>query len=269
MVCRAGALPAPSGADLHMDDNPVYINIYPGENVSGVIYEAPSGGRKPASSSFSGKVAAGLAFAGKITLFLSIFVFFVSFAPAVWYKVRAFEAVNKISLLLAETAKDSTFDLDAERKIDFEKGFIDYQPRFDSTLPAENMIKIPSIGVYGRIYEAPYEIYESALKKGVWRASDFSTPTDQSKPTILVAHRYGYLAWSNSFRRKNSFYNLPKLKEGDIIEIYWNQRKYVYEVYRSERGEEISDYSADLILYTCESLNSPVRIFKYARLLKI
>ncbi|KKS80793.1 MAG: hypothetical protein UV56_C0008G0001, partial [Candidatus Woesebacteria bacterium GW2011_GWC1_43_10b] len=65
------------------------------------------------------------------------------------------------------------------------------------------------------------------------------------------------------------FYSLPKLKTGDTVEIIWRQRKYLYEVYKEEEGEEITDYSADLILYTCESLSSPVRIFRYARLLEI
>jgi len=36
-----------------------------------------------------------------------------------------------------------------------------------------------------------------------------------------------------------------------------------------EKGEEITDYSADLILYTCEDLSSPIKIIKYARLLEI
>ena len=56
---------------------------------------------------------------------------------------------------------------------------------------------------------------------------------------------------------------------GDTVEIIWKQRKYVYEIYKEEEGEEISDYTADLILYTCESLKSPIRIFRYARLLEI
>lgn len=145
----------------------------------------------------------------------------------------------------------------------------EYQPPLDKSLPLEPTIKIPSIKVDSRINEASLDNYEEALKQGVWRVTDFGTPYTRSKPTILVAHRYGYLAWSNLFRRKSSFYNLPKLKEGDVVEITWGQRKYVYEVYGGEEGEQITDYTADLILYTCESLTSPVRIFRYARLLQI
>lgn len=144
-----------------------------------------------------------------------------------------------------------------------------YQPRFNPQLPSENRLIIPSIGVDTQIQEATSDNYEEALKKGVWRVSDFGTPFSRQRTTILTAHKFGYLKWSNLFRRKNSFYSLPKLKEGEIVEIIWKQRKYVYKIYGTGEGEEIVDYSADLILYTCESLNSPVRIIKYAKLLEI
>jgi len=145
----------------------------------------------------------------------------------------------------------------------------EYNPRFDPALPKEARLKITSIGVDTALQEATYDNYEEALKNGVWRVSDFGAPSNDGKPTILAAHRFGYLAWSNVFRRKNSFFNLPKLKVGDTVEIVWRQRKYVYEIYAEGKGEEISDYTADLILYTCETLTGPERIFKYARLLKV
>lgn len=146
---------------------------------------------------------------------------------------------------------------------------VQYQPRFDPTLPFDAHLKIPAIGVDTTLVEATYTNYEDALRKGVWRVSDFGTPENRNTPTILAAHRYGYLAWSNLFRRQNSFFNLPKLEVGDVVEIDWRQRKYMYEIYAQGQGEEIADYSADLILYTCETLNGPNRIFKYARLLEI
>ena len=144
-----------------------------------------------------------------------------------------------------------------------------WQPPLDSNLPMENMLLIPTIGVESQIYVSSYEDYEEILKKGVWRAPDFGTPDKREKPTILVAHRYGYLRWSNIFRRRNSFYNLPKLEKGDTVEVVWRQRKYVYAVYGESEGEKIEDYSADLILYTCRDLTSDIRIFKYAKLLRI
>lgn len=142
-----------------------------------------------------------------------------------------------------------------------------YQPAFDPRLPKDNRLIIPSIGVKTEIQEATLDNYEPALKMGVWRVSDFGAPSANSMPTILAAHRYGYLAWSDLFRRQNSFFNLPKLKVGDTVEINWRQRKYVYEIYAADEGTSISDYSADLILYTCVSLTGEQRIFRYARLI--
>jgi len=144
-----------------------------------------------------------------------------------------------------------------------------YLPEIDRTLPLENQLIIPSIGVNTSVLESTLENYENVLEKGVWRVSDFGAPTTMGKPIILAAHRFGFLKWSNSYRRLNSFYNLPKLAEGDIIEVNWRQRKYIYAVYGESSGKEISDYSADLILYTCNDLMSDIRIFKYAKLLKV
>ena len=89
------------------------------------------------------------------------------------------------------------------------------------------------------------------------------------KVSELRKHEFG-LPDSNWFVR-----NCPDLDVKfyrDFIEYlgYKNShRKYTYEIYAEGRGDEINDYSANLILYTCETLNSNIRIFKYARLLQI
>jgi sortase (surface protein transpeptidase) len=193
---------------------------------------------------------------------LGIIVLIISFAPSVWYQIKS-GGIEKISNLIADTLKPGKKDEETPVKR------FEYQPKYDSKLPIESRLKIPSIKIDTPIYEATIENHEEALRKGVWRAPDFGTPADRKWPTILAAHRYGYLAWSVPYRLKNSFYSLPKLKTGATVEIIWRQRKYVYEVYKEEKGDKITDYSADLILYTCESLNSPERIFKYGRLLEI
>jgi sortase (surface protein transpeptidase) len=144
-----------------------------------------------------------------------------------------------------------------------------YNPPFDPALPIENSLVIPSIGVNTDIQEATLDNYEAALQKGVWRVSDFGAPNDNAEPIILAAHRYGYLSWTNSFRHKNSFYNLPKVETGDVIEIDWSQKRYLYEVYAVSKGTQILDYSADLILYTCETLTGEEKVFVYAHLMRI
>lgn len=201
--------------------------------------------------------------AAKTFAVLGVVFLILSFAPSVWYSLST--KVDDFSKAILVTVKGKEDGVNEEPKAQVP----DWQPGIDPKLPRETTLVIPSIKVATTVNEATYENYEEALKKGVWRVPDFGTPADRSKPTIMAAHRFGYLAWSNLYRRLNSFYNLPKLKVGDTVEIYYKQRKYVYEVYTESRGEEIEDYGANLILYTCETLNSKVRIFKYARLLKI
>ncbi len=200
--------------------------------------------KKTVSSKIALKLAKMLGIAGVI-------LFLIYFAPIVFnyfkYRLSSSE-VNK----LTEASQNAT-----ARNM----------PVFNPLLPKTNRLNIPSIGVDTDIEEATYDNYESALKKGVWRVSNFGEPNETGAPIILAAHRYGYLAWTNSYRHYNSFYNLPKVKEEDTILIDWEQREYTYGVYKVETGKEITDYSADLILYTCESLSGEERIFVYAKLL--
>lgn len=146
-------------------------------------------------------------------------------------------------------------------------------PEKNVSLPEGHYLTIPRIGVDTVIWDGEYSEYEKLLRHGVWRVPDFSTPDQpfdsqplaQGKPVILVAHRFGYIDWTQEYRERNSFYHLPELQPGDEIEIMWNQRKYVYRVERVEEGKEITDYNVDLILYTCKFLVSPTRIIVYAK----
>lgn len=136
-------------------------------------------------------------------------------------------------------------------------------PPVDPSLPTQNGLVISSIGVNGEINEG--EDWQNILRKGIWRVPDFATPVStDNKPIIIAAHRWGYLDWSAGFRKLNSFYSLPKLKEGDKIQIIWEQRKFEYEVYSVQTGTEIPEYNSDLILYTCQLWNSPIRFFVLA-----
>ena len=200
--------------------------------------------------------------AARILAIAGVVLILIDYGPSVWYTIRPGKL--DISSLLTKTAEVPAGEVVGEKG---RKSL--YQPRYDASLPKENTISIPSIGIKTEIREATSENYEDALRKGVWRVPDFGTPMARGRPAIFTAHRYGYLKWSIPYRLKNSFFNLPKLKEGETVEIIWKQRKYVYEVYKEVKGEEITDYSANLILYTCESLDSPERIFRYARLLEI
>lgn len=188
---------------------------------------------------------------------LGILFLVISYGPSLWFALRG---TDRVSALLSSTTELGPVKTD---------NVSSWQPSFDKKLPLENKIIIPTVGIETVIHEAKSESYEDALSVGVWRVNDFGTPYDRHQPTILTAHRFGYLAWSLNFRLHESFYELPKLKVGDTLSIIWRQRKYTYAVYKSEENEEITDYSADLILYTCRDLTSNIREIKYARLIEI
>lgn len=185
-------------------------------------------------------------------LIAGLIMLLLAFLPTAWYEITGFNE-------LSTEAKDVDFGSQQLRNLS-------YQPPLDTSLPLTNSIIINKIGVKAEIHEATRENHETALMNGVWRVDDFGTPAQRNRPTILVAHRFGYIWWSNQFRRENSFYNLDKIHVGDTIEVIWRQRKYTYAIYGEDEGEEISDYSGDLILYTCQDLTSKMKFFKYAKL---
>lgn len=140
-----------------------------------------------------------------------------------------------------------------------------YLPPRDETLPEGNWLVIPRIGVRTPLQRT--ERPEEALATGVWQAPDFAEPGDTSKPIIVAAHRFGWKWWWQSeYWKYHSFYLLPETEVGDRVEIIYDKRRWVYELYAVAEGMEIQDYSADLILYTCKFLNSDIRYVRYARL---
>jgi LPXTG-site transpeptidase (sortase) family protein len=130
-------------------------------------------------------------------------------------------------------------------------------------------ITIPTLGIDTAVLEASSSAYEDALRKGVWRVPEFGTPeSGGGRPIILAAHRFGYVDWTQTYREKNSFYKLPEVKVGESVVLTWNQHRYTYKVTKIEEGSEITDYSSNLILYTCKFLVSPIRIIVYADLVE-
>lgn len=191
---------------------------------------------------------------GGILLILAAFAALsVSFYPTIWYSLRA-EASDEDSVSIAQVIEE--IDTEVEK----EKEEITIPP-FDETLPEKNIIRISSIGVDSEIIQNsdPYK----GLLKGTWIVPEFGTPPENDLPVIIAAHRFGYTSWSSEFRYKSSFFNLPKTKTGDSVQIIWEQRLYEYEIYKVEDETQITDYDADLILYTCRMYNSPIRVFRY------
>lgn len=198
-----------------------------------------------------------------LLIVIAIFSASVPIIPMLWYRINP-SASEALTQILAKPAISFGDLLSSSGEREMET----YQPPIDPNLPKRNLLRIEKIGVVTEILEQDSENYEEALQRGVWRVPDFGNPYERRYPTILVAHRFGYITWSNEYRRKNSFFNLPKLAPGDRVEIIWNQRRYTYEIYGGDEHEQVRDYTADLILYTCQFLESPVRIFRYGKLVK-
>ncbi len=203
------------------------------------------------------KVYTGL---GILLWVIATVLIFIPIFPFLWYRINAGATQSDLNTITAPTqgTTDNTFI----KVLPGGSNTKTELPPQDTTLPKTNTLRIPTIGVNGTILEGTDA--DQILRKGIWRVNDFGTP-EYKKTIILAAHRFGYVWWTTEFRTKNSFYNLPKTRVGDKVEIIWHQRKYTYEIYRAEDSTEIKDYGADLILYTCRMFNSPVRVFRYAR----
>lgn len=196
-------------------------------------------------------------FLGILFVLLSIGIFLVPTVPYIVYRINPAETEKEIESLSQNidtqeinTAVTDTISL----------------PPIDPSLPTTAFVRIPKIGVNSPI--SNQQDYITALKKGSWMVPEFGNPTNGKIPIILAAHRFGYRTWTKEFRNTVSYYNLPNTQNGDIVEIVWEQRLFKYEIYKAEESNYITDYQADLILYTCKFFNTPVRIFRYARLIE-
>jgi sortase (surface protein transpeptidase) len=198
---------------------------------------------------------------GSVFWLLALLLAFLPSWPHLYYRLSP-----ETSTVLAQTISKPLQALPTTQEKESTKPTKTEQPKLpplDLSLPKENGLIIEKIGIRGEINKG--EDWQEVLKKGIWLVPNFAIPEDGDGPIILAAHRWGYLDWSNQFRYLNSFYNLPKLEIGDQVLINWNQRQYQYEITKEETTEQITDYSTDLILYTCQLWNSPLRIFKYAK----
>lgn len=197
---------------------------------------------------------------------MALMVAGVLFVPAVYYQFSPAD-IKPVETLQTGTPLGGEFAAGDEKSTATNDNQPEEQvlPPQNPDLPAGEWLIIPRTGVRTQLRST--QDPEEALKEGVWLVPDYGQPGDTQIPMILAAHRYGWQWWWQSdYWRYNSFYYLPELEPGDLVEIIANQRKWTYEIYAGEQGEEISDYEADLIMYTCKFLNSPVRHFRYARL---
>jgi LPXTG-site transpeptidase (sortase) family protein len=211
------------------------------------------------------KISKIYTYLGFLLLFISIIFIAIPTFPYIWYKINPNATQEEIAILTDTVVEDANLpDIEpVEEEIVVEEPKL---PPLDLTLPEGYYIDIPTISVLSPISNNPN--YDEALKKGSWIVPEYGNPENSSLPIIIAAHRFGYQYWSREERERISFFNLPKTNPGEDLYIYWNQRKYTYKIYKTSESTYITDYEADLILYTCKYLNSPVRIFRYANLEK-
>lgn len=226
-----------------------------------------------------------LVFAGMAIGLWGIFALLSSYPVFLYFYYTVVPSTTQLlSTALAKTGEES---VSAIQQISDSTGpqnqEISEEPRpqitRDPSLPEGQYVAIPTLGIDTTVWEASSSAYEEALRKGVWRVPEFGTPDGVNPsassgqnngrlPIILAAHRFGYVDWTQTYREKHSFYKLPDVKVGESIVLTWNQHRYTYKVTKVEEGTEITDYSSDLILYTCKFLVSPIRIVVYAELVE-
>ena len=92
----------------------------------------------------------------------------------------------------------------------------------DSAKNKEHVLYIPKINVNQKIIETDriQNVHEN-----VWRFPTTSTP-DAAGNTVMLAHRYRTLGGQS----ESTFYNLPKLENGDNLYVAWQGQIYIYTV---------------------------------------
>jgi hypothetical protein len=222
---------------------------------------APVTPSPPTRTGFARAFSIALNLVLSFVIISSIFLALILFTPDVYYGIFPSNAGT-----IATTIPMDVGASPAEQQVVSPSEAPAYLPPKDESLPEGAWLVIPRIGVRTELQRTPTA--EEALKTGVWQVPEFGEPGDTTQPIILAAHRYGWKWWWQSeYWRYHSFYLLPETESGDRVEILYDQRRWVYEIYAGEEGNEIEDYSASLILYTCKFLNSDVRHILYARLL--
>lgn len=117
-------------------------------------------------------------------------------------------------------------------------------------IPKENTLVIPRLLMQEQIFEGPNV---GVLRKGIWRRPSTDAP-DRGGNTVIVGHRFTYSDPSGPF------YHLNKVKIGDEIFVYWQEKKYTYRVSNvavvpaTDLEVEETSSTPVLTLYTCTPL---------------
>ncbi len=115
-------------------------------------------------------------------------------------------------------------------------------------IPTENTLVIPGMNLQQVLHEGG----EEALNKGIWHMPGSGSPKTGGN-MVLSGHRFTYGGPA-------VLYHMDRVKKGDKIIVYWEQKKYEYEVKNilvvPPTQVEIQDQTKDplLTIYTCTPL---------------
>jgi LPXTG-site transpeptidase (sortase) family protein len=192
-----------------------------------------------------------------LILSLAVYIIVAPFLPQIfmssknnemaseYYKVDNLDSENiNSSKLLPASYRDSTIEdnIEAESKV------------IDESL---SQIQINSINLDSKLISSQNN---KDLWKGIWHRSNTGNPVDGGN-MVITAHRFLYTG------NNNTFYNLPKVKNNEIISIYWKGIKYdykvnkVFEVTPDAIEIEAPTQNHILTLYTCTPLWTSTRRF--------
>lgn len=121
----------------------------------------------------------------------------------------------------------------------------------DSSGTEGNMLIIPAVGIDVRIVEGSTD---KALDYGAWHRPGTGDPVSGSN-MVITGHRFKYLPPSNL-----TFYHLDKVKVGDEVIVWWEDKEYEYtvekkfEVTPDKIEVEAGTAEPQLTLYTCTPL---------------
>lgn len=126
-----------------------------------------------------------------------------------------------------------------------------------NTMPGQpNHIVIPRMLLDQPIFEGSIGNQYTTLNRGIWRWPKGSVP-DKGGNTVLIGHRFTYT------NPRGVFYFLNKIKTGDEIGVWWNNKEYLYKVASikqvspNDTNIENNTHNPELTLFTCTPLWLP------------
>lgn len=92
-----------------------------------------------------------------------------------------------------------------------------------------NRLFIPQINVDVAVVEGTSEV---ALEKGAWHRRPENGNPEKGGNFVLSAHRFVMSFTPQGTAIKSPFYNIDKLKTGDVLSVDYNGKRYKYEIKR-------------------------------------